>query len=246
MLVASEQVSKKGRPSKPAKGQKPSVDARELLIGAARQKFISKPYDKVSIRELSQLAGVNSAMIKYYFENKEGLYKAMILEVTGQVITSIKQHLKSGSFDSLEGFFRSFVEMIKESPEFPLLMLKEMILNQGVCREYFIETMGHEHMKVFDEVYLHFKQSGQLRPNVDRLMFRMSLMSLTLHPWYMRELLGLVEGVTYDDAFLETLINHNTQLMQFGLFESQNDDTSRDISSCIRDRASKNGQIEHD
>lgn len=217
-------ASKKGRPSNQSKS---SDDARQQLIAAARQKFVAKPYDKVSIRELSELAGVNSAMIKYYFENKEGLYKAMILEVTGQVMTSLKQHLQGGNLNSLEDFFRSFFEVIKQSPEFPLLMLKEMILNQGVCREYFIEVMGHDHMKVFDQIYLHFKQAGKLKPDVDPLFFRLSLMNLTLHPWYMRELLGKVEGVVYDDAFIEALIQHNTQLMQYGLFSAHPNETSK-------------------
>jgi AcrR family transcriptional regulator len=214
-------LTKKGRP---AQNGKNADDARAALIGAARQKFVSKAYDKVSIRELAQLAGVNSAMIKYYFESKEGLYKAMITEVTGQVMENIKLHLSSGQFDSIEDFFRSFVEMIKESPEFPLLMLKEMVLNQGVCREYFIERIGFEHMKVFDQVYYHFKDSGQLKDNVDPLLFRLSLMSLTLHPWYMRELVGMVEGVQYDDEFLEKMIKHNTQLFQYGCFKGAQDD----------------------
>ncbi len=215
-------MTNKGRP---AQNGKNADDARAALIGAARKKFVSKAYDKVSIRELAQLAGVNSAMIKYYFESKEGLYKAMVTEVTGQVIENIKLHLSSGKFDSIEEFFRSFVEMIKESPEFPLLMLKEMVLNQGVCREYFIERIGFKHMKVFDQVYHHFKDSGKLRADVDPLLFRMSLMSLTLHPWYMRELIGTMEGVQYDEAFLEKMIKHNTQLFQHGCFneEGKND-----------------------
>ena len=211
-------LTKKGRPVKRGKS---ADDARAALIAAARKKFVSKSYDKVSIRELAQLAGVNSAMIKYYFESKEGLYKAMITEVTGQVMKNIKSHLGSGQFDSLEDFFRSFVEMIKESPEFPLLMLKEMVLNQGVCREYFIERIGFEHMQVFDQVYHHFKDSGQLKDNVDPLLFRLSLMSLVLHPWYMRELVGMVEGVQFDEPFLEKMIKHNTQLFQHGCFKEE-------------------------
>ncbi|NQZ06773.1 MAG: TetR/AcrR family transcriptional regulator [Algicola sp.] len=211
-------MTKKGRPVKRGKS---ADDARAALIAAARKKFVSKSYDKVSIRELAQLAGVNSAMIKYYFESKEGLYKAMITEVTGQVMKNIKSHLGSGQFDSLEDFFRSFVEMIKESPEFPLLMLKEMVLNQGVCREYFIERIGFEHMQVFDQVYHHFKDSGQLKDNVDPLLFRLSLMSLVLHPWYMRELVGMVEGVQFDEPFLEKMIKHNTQLFQHGCFKEE-------------------------
>ena len=94
-------MTKKGRPDKTG------IDARQLLITAARKKFVSKSYDKVSIRELAQSAGVNSAMIKYYFQNKEGLYKAMIMEVTGQIMSNLKLHLQSANLDNMEDFFRS-------------------------------------------------------------------------------------------------------------------------------------------
>lgn len=205
-------MNKKGRPA----GN--SEDARSALVAAARKKFVTKPYDKVSIRELADLAGVNSAMIKYYFQSKEGLYKAMVLEVTGQVITNIKKHLKSGDFNSVEGFFRSFFDVIKQTPEFPLLMLKELMLGQGICRQYFIEQMGQSHMKIFDQVYYHFKAQGKMKADIDPKLFRLSLMSLTLNPWYMRELFGIMEGVVYDDEFLENLIMHNTRLIEQGCF----------------------------
>ena len=207
-------TSKKGRPANSDNEQK-----RAALIEAARAKFVQKPYEKVSIREVAELAGVNSAMIKYYFESKEGLYKAMIEDVTGQVMDNIKQRLQSGKFDSIEGFFRSFVEVIKQSPEFPMLMLKEMILNQGVCRDYFIERIGRAHMALFDQLYEHFKNLGKLRDDLNPKLFRMSLMSLTIHPWHMRELVHKMEGIEYDDEFLEQLIAHNTQLIQHGCFK---------------------------
>lgn len=209
-----------GRPDKSGN------DARQLLINAARKKFVSKSYDKVSIRELAQTAGVNSAMIKYYFINKEGLYKAMILEVTGQVMINFKTNLDSSNLNNLEDFFRGFVEVIKQSPEFPLLMLKELILSQGVCRSYFISEMGKHHLKIFDQVYSRFKQAGKLKEDIDPLFFRMSLMGLTLFPWYTRELMGEIEGVTYDDEFLERMIKHNTRLMQSGFFKADNEENT--------------------
>lgn len=210
-------MNRKGRPDKT------TIDARQLLITAARKKFVSKAYDRVSIRELAQSAGVNSAMIKYYFHNKEGLYKAMIMEVTGQVMINFKTHLGSSNFNNLEDFFRSFVEVIKQSPEFPLLMLKELILGQGICRSYFINEMGMNHLKIFDQVYSRFKQAGKLKEDVDPLLFRMTLMGLILFPWYTRELIGEIEGIMYNDVFLEKMIKHNTRLMQSGFFKAENE-----------------------
>mgnify|MGYP000632398989 CR=1 FL=1 len=155
----------------------------------------------------------------------------MIMEVTGQIMNSLGDHLKSSNLDNIDDFFRSFVEVIKESPEFPLLMLKEVILNQGVCRNYFIEQLGSKHMKVFDQVFLRFKQAGKLRPDVDPIFFRMSLMGLIFFPWYQRELMGMMEGITFDDIFLERLIKHNSNLMQFGLFKA---DCAKDsIDKCV-------------
>ena len=214
VIFNEAEMTKAGRPERTH-----SDDARMALIVAAKHKFVHKPYDKVSIRELAELAGVNSAMIKYYFENKEGLYKAMVEDVTGQVMSKIEQQLASGQFNTIEGFFRSFVEVVKLTPEFPMLMLKELILNQGGCRDYFLERIGNKHMALIDQVFKHFKATDKLRDDLDPQLFRMSLMSLTIHPWHMRELLGKVEGLEYDDEFLEAMIKHNTQLIQYGCFK---------------------------
>ncbi|BBN83663.1 TetR family transcriptional regulator [Pseudoalteromonas sp. A25] len=199
---------------------KDNEQARAALIQAARHKFTKKPYDKVSIRELSDAAGVNSALIKYYFGNKLGLYKAMILEVTGQVMSNIKTHLAGNEFASISDVFRSFTKVMALSPEFPLLMLKEVILNQGVCREFFLEQIGSSHLKVIDGVYLYFASKGLIKENVDPVLFRLSLMGLLIYPWYMRELMFKMEGVEYDESFLESLIQHNTLLMTSGLFNT--------------------------
>ncbi|WP_105169903.1 TetR/AcrR family transcriptional regulator [Pseudoalteromonas sp. T1lg23B] len=212
--MTSPHPKKAGRPTKH------HDEARAALIKAARDKFVKKPYDKVSIRELADYAGVNSALIKYYFENKEGLYKAMILEVTGQVMANIQTHLSGNEFSTISDVFRSFTQVMKQSPEFPLLMLKEVILNQGVCRAFFLEQMGNSHLKVIDSVYKHFAALGKIKPNVDPIMFRISLMSMMIYPWYLRELMHKMEGIEYDDKFLEALVEHNTLLMTTGLFQT--------------------------
>jgi len=49
-------------------------EARRRLLASAEEVFAEKGYDAASIREISALAGVNLASIKYYFGDKEGLY----------------------------------------------------------------------------------------------------------------------------------------------------------------------------
>ncbi|RYD90762.1 MAG: TetR/AcrR family transcriptional regulator, partial [Sphingobacteriales bacterium] len=47
------------------------------IMRTAESLFAQKGYDGASVRDIAEAAGVNSAMISYYFGSKEGLIKAL-------------------------------------------------------------------------------------------------------------------------------------------------------------------------
>ena len=53
-------------------------DSRTRLLESAVPLFASKGLSGVSIRQLAEAAGVNSALISYHFGGKEGLYAAVL------------------------------------------------------------------------------------------------------------------------------------------------------------------------
>lgn len=55
-----------------------SDKTRQALLEAGLDLFAEKGLDGASIRMVAKKAGVNSALIQYYFGGKEGLYKAII------------------------------------------------------------------------------------------------------------------------------------------------------------------------
>jgi len=52
---------------------KKSNSSREKLISSAEALFAERGFDGVSVRDIAKMAGVNSALIRYYFKGKEGL-----------------------------------------------------------------------------------------------------------------------------------------------------------------------------
>ena len=54
------------------------TDSRDKLIFHARELFTLMPYEKVSTRMVAKKAGVNVAMIRYYFGRHEGLAQVML------------------------------------------------------------------------------------------------------------------------------------------------------------------------
>jgi len=55
------------------------VLAREQLVAAATRIFAAKGYAAATTREICEAAGANVAAIHYYFGDKEGLYRAVLM-----------------------------------------------------------------------------------------------------------------------------------------------------------------------
>lgn len=54
------------------------LDTKERLLKAAKDLFVRKGFSGVSIREIAREADANSALISYYFGDKEGLFKGVL------------------------------------------------------------------------------------------------------------------------------------------------------------------------
>jgi TetR/AcrR family transcriptional regulator len=68
--------------ARPAKGRPRRADSEnriipDALLAAANECIASEKTSNVSVRQIAQKAGVNQAMINYYFNNKDGLLLAL-------------------------------------------------------------------------------------------------------------------------------------------------------------------------
>jgi TetR/AcrR family transcriptional regulator, regulator of cefoperazone and chloramphenicol sensitivity len=83
-------------------------ETRQRIINAALQLFGERGYDGSSTRDIAAAAGVNAPALQYYFENKEGLYKACAEYLTDDLqarfapsIRQASEALKDGSVDDV-------------------------------------------------------------------------------------------------------------------------------------------------
>ncbi|SHN47174.1 TetR/AcrR family transcriptional regulator [Cryptosporangium aurantiacum] len=62
-----------------------SQDRRRRLLTAARTLFAARPYEKVTTTEIAKRAGVAYGLIAHHFENKHGLYLAVMKEIGAEL-----------------------------------------------------------------------------------------------------------------------------------------------------------------
>lgn len=99
-----------------------SKETNERLIKAATKLFCQKGYGSTSIREIAQAANANSALIKYYFGGKEGLFRHVFKEVTAPLNRTrqvrFARLIETGDFD-VDDVVRAWVEPMFEDTTFP-------------------------------------------------------------------------------------------------------------------------------
>jgi AcrR family transcriptional regulator len=70
-------ASKPRRSPKPQERQRDPERTRRLILEAAEAEFSANGYAGARIASIAARAGVNQQLISYYFDGKEGLYRAM-------------------------------------------------------------------------------------------------------------------------------------------------------------------------
>lgn len=120
------------------------TDKREQIIAAAIDFFALKGFDGSSIREIAHAAGVNIAMINYYFGSKEKLFEQIILQkaaafkaVTDEIIGNPQLDYKEKVAQLLVGY----VERQFHNRKFHRLVHQEMMLSNHADLQNTIVTL---------------------------------------------------------------------------------------------------------
>jgi AcrR family transcriptional regulator len=157
--------------------------AREQLINEATRIFAAKGYAGASTREICEAAGANVAAIRYYFGDKEGLYRAVLLRPIAQMTAAF------GRFDdpdlslrdALRMFIAPFLHLSDEACDgldahVMRLHLREMLEPSAAFREIVDKYIAPLHRALSATVARH---CGLAAPDTDihQLCFALAAMA---------------------------------------------------------------------
>jgi len=141
-------LENRGRPVDSGKQAK----QKQKLLESASQLMTEKSYRSITIRELAERAGVNSAMVAYYFKNKEGLFIALLDQMSKQHFVNIKQVIQSE--DPIKSFIYLMIKMLSENSSFARMIHDEFLVEKSVLGSAFIERFPKKMAKLLPKMIL--------------------------------------------------------------------------------------------
>lgn len=204
------------------KGEK----TKRKVIDAAVSLFNVKGYSGTSVRAIAEKAGVNGALISYYFGNKQGLLEQLMIEfLEGYTKIIEKEFYQIESTGAKKSLFTIVTELLKyqqQNHHLSRFVHREVTLDSMLVRELMMTYfMKEKHLiKSIVEAGIKKKEFRQLSPDFVVIQLRALLTMPFSQPQYLREVYHLQP---HEDFFVQKYIKHVEKWLNEFLCDSESE-----------------------
>ena len=162
-----------------------SQDLRGRLLDVAVTCFAHHGVAGSTLREIAREAGVNPALVHYYFGDKPQLLQAVMAERLMPAFGEVRDAALQGGDDIagvIAGFVRGMCATIERHPWLPPLWVREVLCEGGALRELLLSTVAPQMPQLLASRFVAAQAKGELDPDLDPRLLVTSLIGLTLFP----------------------------------------------------------------
>src|SRR3954463_1613260 len=107
---------------------KKDIPPEQKILEAAKQVFFDKGMHGARMQDIADKAGINKAMLHYYFRSKEKLFEKIFTEVAGHFLPRIATILASENsvLEKIDTFCAEYISQVMQTPYVPIFILNEI------------------------------------------------------------------------------------------------------------------------
>jgi AcrR family transcriptional regulator len=210
----------------PHKGAAPMNATAAKLLVAAGDLMIERNSTDVSLSDIAEKSGVNAALVKYHFGNKDGLLLALLARDAGAEMANLAFVLDQ-PISPTEKLRRHIAGIINAYYRFPYMnRLIHLLLHQGneatakEVNRFFVTPLFEFQRRLLAEGIA----AGEFR-KVDPALFYTSLVGACDHLFYGRQMSSRFGAGGITDVVRRQYIAHMTDLVLGGMLRHKADMT---------------------
>jgi TetR/AcrR family transcriptional regulator len=194
----------------------PDLSAEARILDAARTVFFRKGFAGARMQDIADEAGINKALLHYYYRNKETLFGRVLHEAFDKLLPRVHEIFDGGGGlpEKLRAFVKVYVSMALENPQLPLFVLGALQSgeNEGI-REQFQDISERIPFIKFRQEIAKAVEEGSIRP-VEPLQLVLHTLSLCLFPFVARPAFEMVNHLPAE-AYQQLLERRREEVADF-------------------------------
>lgn len=198
------------------------TDTEQRILEAARTVFLRQGTAGARMQEIAREAGVNQALLHYYFRSKERLSAAVFQQIASRIFPALVQTLGADiSLDEkIDGVIGVYLENLSRNPFVAGYLISELHHNPARVKQLVAGAIGADPQTVLPSLLKKLEKQieERVRAGTMRLIqphqLVINLISLCIFPFAARPMLSIAFGMD-DPAFARFIGQRRKELPEF-------------------------------
>ncbi|WP_373708402.1 TetR/AcrR family transcriptional regulator [Kaistella sp.] len=186
---------------------KTELFTEDKILLAASKVFTEKGFSGTRTRDIAEEAGINLALLNYYFRTKEKLFeqvmKVKIVLLFGQIIPIVTNE-KTSLEEKIDLASVKYFDILTKNPNLPIFVLSEIQKKTSDVKS----ILPFE--KVLNNSFL-MKQIKERKPDINPFHFLFNFLSMTVFPFLGKPILQSFDLMT-DKEFQQFVEERKTMV----------------------------------
>lgn len=174
----------------------------EKILEAAKKVFVSKGMAGARMQDIADEAGINKALLHYYFRSKDKLFEVIFLEVVTRLVPRVNEIMNSEMSwkQKIEAFASEYIDKVMPNPYLPIFVMNEMHKQP----EEFLKKMWGGDRPRLEMFIMQINQAiaaKEIRP-IHPAQLLMNIMALCVFPFIGKPMLQMAAGINDKEFFL--------------------------------------------
>lgn len=189
-------------------------NTEEQILSAAKSIFQSKGMDGARMQEIADKAGINKAMLHYYYRSKQLLFEAVFKNAFSLLAPQLNAILNDDSSieEKVRNFTSNYITFISKHPYLPNFIIQELNRNP----EFILnmkDTNGFPNIEKFKKQIAIEIENGLIKPITAEQLF-INIMALNIFPFVAKP---LIMAFTNTDAiaYKKIIDSRKTEVADF-------------------------------
>ena len=193
---------------------KKDLSTEQKILKAAKKIFLTKGMDGARMQDIADEAGINKALLHYYFRSKDKLFEQIFMEVVSDFLPRIIAVLESDItlFQKIELFCNEYISQLITTPYVPIFILNEI---NRQPKAFLKKVLGKRKMpigKVVAQIEKEIKAGAIKR--IEPLQLMINTLSLSVFPFLACPMIQLITGMD-NKQFNSLMEERKKQIPQF-------------------------------
>lgn len=191
------------------------TSTEERIKAAARKVFHQKGFAGTRTRDIAEEAGINHAMLNYYFRSKEKLFEMVMMETMAQFFKGVNLMLNDESTslnEKIDLIVSNYVDLLLKEPELPTFILNEVRPNPQAFVEQnpIKEALTHS---VLTRQYAEAVARGEItEPNLMQAI--LNVIGLVIFPFIAKPILTSIINIP-EEQYKALMLQRKTLIPQW-------------------------------